>query len=293
MLRLLTESHPSLSVELLPVQTTADRMQDAHLAEMGGKGLFIKELEECLLRGDADLAVHSMKDVTMEPTPGLHVPVMLAREDCRDVVVLRGDMAVAQSGWDALPPNSRVGTSSPRRVSQLKACRPDVVAQDIRGNVGTRLAKLDAGEYDALLLAAAGLRRLGLEQRIDMMLSPKECLPAAGQGVIGVQCRTDDETQELLMPLHDADTADCVTAERAFCQRLFGGCQLPIAAYARLREDNALELDGLVARPDGSETLRGQNLGTRDQAQHIGQALAEELLSAGAEDILRQVMAKE
>ena len=278
----LRRAHPGLSVEILGMSTRGDKILDAPLAKIGGKGLFVKELEQSLLERRADLAVHSMKDVPVDFPPGLHLPVILAREDPRDALVCPRFDRLA-----ALPEGARLGTSSLRRQCQIAARRPDLRIQPLRGNVNTRLAKLDAGEFDAILLAAAGLLRLGLGRRIRARLSIDESLPAIGQGALGIECRSDDRPlQDLLAPLHDADTADRVTAERAMNRRLEGGCQVPIAGHATL-VDGELWMQGLVGSPDGRHLQRAQRRGPRAQAEALGVALAEDLLAQGAGDLLR------
>ncbi|MHC8440704.1 MAG: hydroxymethylbilane synthase [Candidatus Eutrophobiaceae bacterium] len=280
--------HPRLRLETVPVQTAGDRFLDSRLAAIGGKDLFIKELEDLLLCGRADIAVHSMKDVSMQMPEELCLPTILARGDCRDALVARG----AFEAWKDLPKDLRIGTSSPRRRSQVLARHPSSCVVDLRGNVGTRLAKLDAGEYDALILAAAGLQRLGLEERVSEFLDPMGFLPAVGQGAIGIECRRrDDEIQELIADLHDELTALCISAERGFARLLYGGCQLPIAAWARL-EGGMLVLDGLVASLDGQRVLRDQLKGEAAQAKDIGEQLAQRLCAVGAKDILEQILAE-
>lgn len=245
---------PSLEVELLTIKTQGDKILDTPLAKIGGKGLFVKEIQEALLRGDADLAVHSMKDVPIEQTPGLHMAAISTREDPVDALCSRSG-----AGLDALPAGARIGTSSVRRVAQIAARRGDLVIQSLRGNVGTRLRKLDEGQFDAIVLAAAGLKRLGLADRITERLAPPAFLPAIGQGALGIETRADDPaTTELVRAaLDDPDDGRRVRAERAFLTRLHGGCQTPIAAHATLAGDE-LELDGLVASLDGATILRGR-----------------------------------
>ncbi len=279
----LREHHPGLRVELLPMQTRGDRILDSPLAKIGGKGLFLKELEESLRKGEADLAVHSLKDVPAELPEGLVLPVVLAREDPRDALV-SGYPSLA-----ALPDGARVGTSSLRRACQLRARRPRLRILDLRGNVQTRLAKLDRGEYEAIVLAAAGLRRLGLGERIRAPLDPDQSLPAVGQGVIGIECRADDvRVLERILPLNDAPTAACVAAERAFGARLGGGCQVPIAGHATLAGPT-LHLRGLVGRTDGSELVEGEVRGPAAEGAALGRRLAEELLARGAARILQDL----
>lgn len=276
--------HPDLTVQLLGLTTQADKMLDIPLTQVGGKGLFVKELEEALLDRRADIAVHSMKDVPMELPNKLALPVMCEREDPRDVFVSNNFSSLSD-----LPNNAVVGTSSLRRQSQLCALRPDLQFVHLRGNVNTRLAKLDRGEYAAIILAGAGLIRLGLSQRIRQFLTLEESLPAAGQGVLGIECRSEDEkTQALIAPLNHLQSALCVTAERAMCKRLGGGCQVPIAAYAEIKQDK-IELRGLVAREDGSLILRAQHSDSFEQAERLGKKVAEDLLQQGAQEILNCV----
>jgi len=278
----LQRQHPGLQVELVGMTTQGDRILDAPLAKVGGKGLFVKELEQGLLEGRADIAVHSMKDVPVDLPQGLHLAVIMPREDPRDAFVSNRYADV-----DQLPEGARVGTSSLRRQSQLAARRPDLCIAPLRGNVNTRLGKLDGGEFDAIILAAAGLKRLGFAQRITACLDTADSLPAIGQGAIGIECRVDDPwVNRLIGPLHHSDTALCVSAERAMNQRLMGGCQVPIAGHAQLR-DGGIYLRGLVGRPDGSEIIRGEQQGSPEQAQEVGLRLAEDLLGRGADTILK------
>lgn len=282
----LLKHYPALQVELLPMSTRGDKILDSPLAKVGGKGLFVKELEEALLRNEADLAVHSMKDVPVEFPSGLCLATICPREDPRDAFVSNHFSSI-----DALPNGARVGTSSLRRQCQLRARRPDLQVLDLRGNVNTRLAKLDAGEYDAILLAAAGLRRLGFFDRIRSALDPADSLPANGQGAVGIECRSDDaEVLALLAPLEHADTRACVLAERAMNRALQGGCQVPIGAYAELHGDE-LWLRGLVGHPDGQTILRDALRGHRADAEALGLQLAEQLLAAGADRVLASVYA--
>ncbi len=280
----LQASWPNLEVELLHMSTQGDKLLDAPLAKIGGKGLFVKELEQSLLDGRADIAVHSMKDVPVELPAGLHLPVILSRETVSDAFV-----SSRYETFDELPAGARVGTSSLRRQCQLRRLRPDLEILSLRGNVGTRLSRLDAGHYDAIILAAAGLIRLGETDRITQHLDTGVCLPAIGQGAIGIECRQDDErVHELIAVLDDEETHLCVAAERAMNARLEGGCQVPIAGHAVL-EGGQIHLEGLVGRPDGSELIRGRLSGSRDAAEEIGRALAEDLLSRGADGILREI----
>jgi len=277
-------AHPGLEVSLVKMVTTGDRILDAPLAKVGGKGLFVKELEQGMLAGRADIAVHSMKDVPVELPEGLHIGAILQREDPRDALVSN-----RYSTLLSLPSDARVGTSSLRRQCQLQQRFPGWRISPLRGNVGTRVGKLDAGDYDAIILASAGLKRLGWEGRISESIDPDLCLPAIGQGAIGIECRCDDdEINRLLSPLHDEPTAVCVAAERAFNRRLEGGCQVPIAGYAVL-EDDRLWLRGRVGLPDGSWLLADEARGVRESAEDLGVALAERLLGQGADRILKAV----
>ncbi len=280
----LEASHPGLKVSLVPMVSRGDKLLDAPLAKIGGKGLFVKELETALLENEADIAVHSMKDVPMEFPEGLGLYCICEREDPRDAFVSN-----RFDSLDALPPGSVVGTSSLRRQAQLLARRPDLKIQFLRGNVNTRLAKLDAGEYDAIILAAAGLIRLGFGERIRSSIGVDESLPAGGQGAVGIECRTgDSEVHALLACLNHAPTATRVVAERALNKRLNGGCQVPIACYAVL-EGGQLWLRGLVGQPDGTLLLRAEGRAPAAEAEALGVQVAEELLDQGAEQILKAV----
>jgi hydroxymethylbilane synthase len=282
---LLRRAHPGLEIELVPLTTQGDRIQDRSLAAIGGKGLFIKELEVAISERRADIAVHSMKDVPAEVPAGFQIAAVLERADARDALITAGRIVRLED----LPPRARVGTSSLRRQAQLYAVRPDLSIETLRGNVDTRLRRLDAGDLDAILLACAGLMRLGLESRITVRLDPKICLPAVGQGVIGIECRNADaRTRELLRPLEDPGTRRVLEAERAFAERLGGSCQSPIAAHAQLHAGQ-LSLIGLVAEPDGSRLLRDSIQGSEGQAASLGRLLAERLLAAGAADLLERL----
>ena len=266
--------------------TQGDKVLDSPLAKIGGKGLFVKELEEGLLGGHADLAVHSMKDVPVELPEGLHLPVICEREDPRDAFVSR-----SYTSLDALPHGAKMGTSSLRRQCQLKALRPDLEILTLRGNVNTRLAKLDAGDFDAVILAAAGLLRLGFGDRITAYLDTATSLPAIGQGAVGIECRRDDpRVNGLIAALNHRPTQTRVGAERAMNHRLQGGCQVPIAGHAVL-EDGTLHLRGLVGYPDGSRVIRSEIRGNPDDATALGIALADDLLARGAGVILKTVYA--
>ena len=280
----LEKAHPNLKVSLVPMVSRGDQLLDSPLAKIGGKGLFVKELELALLEDRADIAVHSMKDVPMHFPEGLGLFCICEREDPRDAFVSNNF-----SSLDELPQGSIVGTSSLRRQAQLLKLRPDLTINFLRGNVNTRLAKLDAGEYDAIILAAAGLLRLGFAERIRSYLSVEDSLPAGGQGAVGIECRVDDhELHQLLAVLHDPDTADRVTAERALNTHLNGGCQVPIACYAVLEQDQ-LWLRGMVGQPDGSQLLMAQARAPRAQASQLGVQVAQDLLSQGAGEILAAV----
>lgn len=283
----LRAAHPGLDVGLVPMTTQGDQLLSAPLSAVGGKGLFVKELEQAMLEGRADLAVHSMKDVPVQQPPGLALVCFLAGEDPRDAFVSNRFERL-----DALPQAAKVGTSSLRRQTQLRALRPDLVVRELRGNVGTRLRKLDAGEYDAILLAAAGLIRLGLGARIAQAFAPERFLPAIGQGIVGIECRADDaRTQALLKPLHDPASATRLAAERAMNARLGGACQVPVAGYAVI-SGARLRLDGLVGAPDGSRQVRDWVEGEASAAAALGEQLAQKLLDAGARDILGRLGVK-
>ncbi|MCG6868952.1 MAG: hydroxymethylbilane synthase [Gammaproteobacteria bacterium] len=280
----LRKAHPGLRTELVRMSTQGDRVLDSPLAKLGGKGLFVKELEQGLLADIADIAVHSMKDVPVEIPDGLTVPVILAREDPRDAFV-----STAARSLDSLPVGARLGTSSLRRQCQLHAAFPHLVIEDLRGNVNTRLAKLDAGEYAAIILAAAGLKRLGMEARITRCLTVEQSLPAIGQGAIGIECRAGDERiLSLISPLHDEPTAICIEAERAVNARLAGGCQVPLAGYAELQGDE-IHLRALVGFPNGSEVYCAEARGPVGEAEAIGLHVAEELRAKGAGGVLEQL----
>jgi hydroxymethylbilane synthase len=277
----LQSAHPGLRTELVRMTTRGDKLLDAPLAKVGGKGLFVKELEQGMLDGEADIAVHSMKDVPVEFPDGLHLGAILKREDPRDAFV-----SLRYSTLEELPHNARIGTSSLRRQCQIKERFLDCEIHNLRGNVNTRLAKLDAAEFDAIMLAAAGLIRLGFQSRITAFLSPEQSLPAIGQGAIGIECRIDDpHVNELIKVLDDDATAIRVAAERAMNRRLQGGCQVPIAGYAELDGDQ-LWLRGLVGSPDGQVVIRDEIKGAAAEAEQLGISLAEKLLNNGAERIL-------
>jgi hydroxymethylbilane synthase len=285
--QMLQQAHPGLEVELLKMSTQGDKILDVPLAKIGGKGLFIKELEAGLLSGEADIAVHSMKDVPVDFPDGLHLPVICPREDPRDAFVSN-----ICNSLDELPHGARVGTSSLRRQSQVAARRPDLEIITLRGNVNTRLRKMDDGEYDAIILAAAGLKRLEMEDRIKQCLDPSVSLPAIGQGAVGIECRSDDaRINNLIAPLNDSKTQIRIRAERALNQRLEGGCQVPIGGYAEF-EQGLIMLRGLVGSPDGKTMVRGDIAGPPENAEEMGIALAEDLLSRGADKILQELYAE-
>ncbi|MEH6491631.1 hydroxymethylbilane synthase [Halopseudomonas sp.] len=284
----LEQLDPSIQVSLVPMVSRGDQLLDSPLAKIGGKGLFVKELETAILNDEADLAVHSMKDVPMQFPEGLGLYAICEREDPRDAFVSNQYDRV-----DSMPAGSIVGTSSLRRQAQLMARRPDLQVRFLRGNVNTRLAKLDAGEYDAIILAAAGLMRLGFESRIRYAMPPEESLPAGGQGAVGIECRTSDtQLHALLAQMNDEDSALRVRAERALNTRLNGGCQVPIACYAE-RANGSLWLRGLVGDPDGTTMLRAEARGSEVDPESLGIAVAEDLLSQGAQAILDAVYAGE
>ncbi len=282
--RRLRMHHGGLNVVLVQMKTRGDKLLDAPLTKVGGKGLFVKELEIGILEGRADIAVHSMKDVLVDIPEGLELRVIMQREDPRDAFVSNQYDSLA-----SMPAGKRVGTSSLRRQMQIRETFPQLEIDWLRGNVNTRLAKLDAGEYDAIILAAAGLKRLGFESRIRRPLEPEECLPAIGQGAIGIEARSDDiAVSELLAPLAHADTTSCIVAERAMNQALNGGCQVPIAGFALLT-DGQIYMRGLVGEPDGSRILRAEISGSAKQAASLGKRLAEDLLAQGAAEILTRL----
>ncbi|MEX0618283.1 MAG: hydroxymethylbilane synthase [Pseudohongiellaceae bacterium] len=283
----LMAAHSDIEVELVAMTTKGDRFLDAPLSKVGGKGLFVKELENALLEDRADIAVHSMKDVPVEFPEGLGLAVICEREDPSDAFVSNHFDSL-----QALPQGARVGTSSYRRQSQLRHFRPDLDIDDLRGNVGSRLARLDAGEFDAIILASAGLIRLGLEPRLTERLSFEICLPAQGQGAVGIECRLNDEnTRGLLNCLHHPATATRIAAERAVNRRLEGGCQVPIACYAELSDD-LLYLRALVGDVNGRRVIKREVSGHGADAESMGLSLAEELLGLGADEILRDLLAQ-
>ena len=280
----LQQLYPDLTIELVPMVTKGDVILDSPLAKIGGKGLFVKELENALLNKEADIAVHSMKDVPMQFPEGLGLAVICQREDPRDAFVSHSYRTFAE-----LPQGAVVGTSSLRRQCQLKALRPDLDIRSLRGNVGTRLSKLDNGDYDAIILASAGLIRLGLADRIASFIDVEQSLPAAGQGAVGIECRTDDvQVHALLAPLADAETTYCVRAERAMNNHLQGGCQVPIGGYAVLQQGQ-LYLRALVGDIDGSRIIRAEGKSAVENAEVLGVQIAEQLLAQGADKILQTI----
>jgi hydroxymethylbilane synthase len=287
----LQAADPALAVELVIVKTRGDQIVDRALSEVGGKGLFVKEIEEALLDGRAEIAVHSMKDLPAEIPDGLMLAAVPAREDPRDALVVAPSLPSGVRDVASLPTGARVGTSSLRRACQLRARRADLDVVPLRGNVDTRLGKLDAGALDAVVLACAGLRRLGHADRITSALSVEESLPAIGQGALALECRAADAaTRARLEPLDDRATAIAVAAERAFLARLGGGCQTPLGGHAELDGDR-LRLDGLVGLPDGSRLVRDRIEGAAADAEGLGRALAEQLLGRGAAAILATCVA--
>ena len=282
----LLRHHPGLQVELVPMTTRGDKLLDTPLAKVGGKGLFVKELETAMLEGLGDIAVHSMKDVPMELPQGLGLDVICKREDPSDAFVSNSFHSLAQ-----MPNSSVIGTSSLRRQCQVRAAFPHLQVRELRGNVNTRLAKLDSGEYDAIILASAGLIRLNMGHRITQKLSSDTSLPAGGQGAVGIECRSNDsQTKRLLAPLNHIDSAICVLAERATNRHLQGGCQVPIACFAELEQDSTtLSMRGLVGSVCGSHILTAQAQGHRDNPEELGIQVAKDLLSQGAEKILAEV----
>ena len=282
-----------LSVRLETIKTTGDRILDVPLAAIGGKSLFVKEIEEALLEGRVDLAVHSMKDVPVDLPPGLIIAAVTKREDPSDVLISRTGARLKD-----LPSGARVGTSSLRRQAQLLHCRPDLAVVGLRGNLDTRIRKLDSEGLDAIVVAAAGVKRLGWMDRISEFLSPDVCLPAIGQGALGIEMRElRAESREPSIPrivgvLDHPDTHTAVRAERAFLRRLGGGCQVPFAAHAEVAEAH-LVLRGLVATPDGRRLVRGERGGTADECEAVGTALAEDLLARGAAEILQAIFRRD
>ncbi|MDH4161633.1 MAG: hydroxymethylbilane synthase [Nitrospirota bacterium] len=280
----LEKKYPGLMVSLTKIKTTGDKILDVPLSKVGGKGLFVKEIEEAMLRQEIDIAVHSMKDVPTFFPDGLHLSCITEREDARDALLSRNKVA-----FKDLPKGARIGTSSLRRQSQLMNIRPDFVIEQLRGNVDTRLRKLKEGQYDAIILAAAGVRRLGLADNVTEYIDPEISLPAIGQGALGIECRVDDrELNDMISFFNHSDTRVCVTGERALLRRLEGGCQVPIACYGRIKNNN-LSLEGLVASVDGKRIIKETIEGAQADAEKLGVTLAENLLKRGADVILREV----
>ncbi len=301
----LRERHPRLAIDILKIKTTGDKIVDVPLSHVGGKGLFVKEIEEALLRGDADIAVHSMKDVPTDFPDGLHLPVVCEREDPRDALLVSRKVTLSRgratgTGREtahpsilfSLPENARIGTSSLRRACQLRSLRPDLRIEQLRGNLDTRLRKLDDGLFDAVILAAAGVKRLGWEAKITEILPPEISLPAIGQGAIGIECREgDDGVNALIAELNHPETSVCVRAERAFLRTLEGGCQVPIAAHASLA-GGRIVMHGLVGSISGDRIITDSIEGAADRAETLGISLAEVVLSKGAREILDEVYGK-
>jgi hydroxymethylbilane synthase len=276
--------YPDLRVEIIRIKTKGDRILDSPLSKIGGKGIFVKEIEDALLRGDVDLAVHSIKDVPADLPDGLHLPVFPEREDPRDIFI-----SAAYNSLDELPERATVGTGSLRRSAQLLHIRPDLDVVSIRGNVDSRLRRAESGDIQAIILAAAGLKRLGLYPKVCQFLSVDKFLPAIGQGALGLEIRQDDDRiLDLIGSLNHGPTEVAVKAERAFLKRLEGGCQVPIAGYGRIEEEEIV-LNGMVAELDGSRIIKGELRGKGDRPEELGIRLAESLLSEGAEEILARV----
>lgn len=276
---------PDLDVQLKKIKTTGDKITDVPLAKVGGKGLFVKEIEEALYRKEIDMAVHSMKDVPAVLPEGLHLGAITRREDPRDIVVSRTGKRLLD-----LPGGARIGTSSLRRQSQIRHLRPDFEIVPLRGNLDTRIKKLGKEGLEAVILAAAGVRRMGWEDRVTEYLEPEVCLPAIGQGALGLECRVSDgELNSMLARFNHSMTSRCVRAERAFLRRLEGGCQVPIAAHARIQDKGPLMLEGLVASIDGTQLIRDGAAGNPEAPELLGVELAERLISQGADAILREI----
>jgi hydroxymethylbilane synthase len=276
--------YPDLRVEIIRIKTKGDRILDSPLSKIGGKGIFVKEIEDALLRGDVDLAVHSIKDVPADLPDGLHLPVFPEREDPRDIFI-----SAAYNSLDELPERATVGTGSLRRSAQLLHIRPDLDVVSIRGNVDSRLRRAESGDIQAIILAAAGLKRLGLYPKVCQFLSVDKFLPAIGQGALGLEIRQDDDRiLDLIGSLNHGPTEVAVKAERAFLKRLEGGCQVPIAGYGRIEGEDII-LNGMVAELDGSRIIKGELRGKEDRPEELGIRLAESLLREGAEEILARV----
>jgi hydroxymethylbilane synthase len=286
----LNRLYPDIEIELNKIKTTGDKILDVPLAQVGGKGLFVKEIEEALLSGKADIAVHSMKDVPTEFPEGLYLAVICKREDPSDAFISQmQNVKFKFKNFKSVPKGAKIGTSSLRRACQLLSFRPDLKIEQLRGNLETRLRKLDEGLFDAIILAAAGVKRLGLEKRMTEILPFEVSLPAIGQGAVGIECRIDDEfINKVIAPLDHPETSVCVKAERAFLKKLEGGCQVPIAAHARIGR-TSLVLDGLVGSITGDRIIKGHIEGKAEDAEQLGVALAEDVLSRGAKEILDEV----
>jgi hydroxymethylbilane synthase len=280
----LEKKYPGMAVTLTKIKTTGDKILDVPLAQVGGKGLFVKEIEEAMLSNEIDIAVHSMKDVPTFFPDGLHLSCITKREDPRDALLSRNRVK-----FKDLPKGANVGTSSLRRQAQLMHIRPDFVIHQLRGNVDTRLRKLKEGQFDAIVLAAAGVKRLGLAENVSEYIEPEISLPAIGQGALGVECRIDDrELNDLIFFFNHNDTRTCVMGERALLRRLEGGCQVPIACYGQMK-DGQLHLTGLVGSVDGKRIIKDAIEGAPEKAEKLGVTLAEKLLTQGADVILREV----
>ena len=280
----LEKEYPGMTVSLTKIKTTGDKILDVPLAKVGGKGLFVKEIEEAMLANEIDIAVHSMKDVPTFFPDGLHLACITKREDARDALLSRNNVK-----FNDLPRGANIGTSSLRRQAQIMNIRPDFVIHQLRGNVGTRLQKLKEGKFDAIILAAAGVKRLGLEANVAEYLSTEISLPAIGQGALGIECRVDDrDLNDMITFFNHTDSRTCVTGERALLRRLEGGCQVPIACYGQVK-DGKLKLSGLVGSVDGKRIVKDSIEGEPEKAEKLGVTLAEMLLSRGADVILREV----
>lgn len=285
----LFQAYPGLRLSLVRIRTEGDKLVDVSLAKIGGKGLFVKEIEEALLEGRIDVAVHSMKDIPVQLPEGLHIRSVSRREDPGDVLISRDDLTL-----EGLPAGAKIGTSSLRRRAQLLSYRRDFHVIPLRGNVDTRLRKLETTDLDAIILAAAGVKRMKLEGRISQYIPPEVCLPAIGQGALGIETRiADDEVNRYVGLLDDEATHMSIMAERAFLRRLEGGCQVPIAAWGSVSDGGMLKLRGLVGTLDGRKLIKGEVEGEVGKAEELGMTLAENLLSRGADEILREVYGRE
>ena len=274
--------HPELNIDILGVSTSGDRDKHTPLIELGGKNVFVKEIQQQLLDGNADIAVHCVKDMSAHNVTGLQLAVICERDDARDAFVSN-----QYDRLDDLPHGASIGTGSPRRESMLKALRPDINIKPIRGNVDTRLKKLDDGEYDAIMLSAAGLTRMNLAHRIKYLFQPQQMIPAIGQGALGIECRSADiDNQEIISVLDHTPSHLCVAAERAVNQRLCGDCHTPLGAYATLNDNDELHVIAMVGNSDGSIILRSQQQGSAENAPHLGIGVADDLIAQGAHDML-------